>query len=182
MSEVMWFELCAYCPSHWKLNQLAAFQEDGPEWSTIRRFHDSHIREQNRDNMHKHLSFTFLLVSFSCGPLLQYLVCLVPIIIVFLGWLITTTDKDFCVHSSHFLGYIHDSCKIERGNKTAFRYVGVLLNYMHETAPIEALPDKQKPAKFLSPRITYFITLLKIRHLLNVFKTRWVYHLVPHRE
>ncbi len=59
---------------------------------------------------------------------------------------------------------------------------GVLLNDMHETAPIEALPDKKKPAKFLSPKITYFITLLKIRHLLNVFKTRWVYHLVPHRE
>jgi hypothetical protein len=57
-------KLCAYCPSQCKLSQLASFQGDGPAWSTPRRFHCSQTWEQMIDNVRKHLSFTFLQVSF----------------------------------------------------------------------------------------------------------------------
>jgi hypothetical protein len=78
-------ESCAHCPIHRKLSQLEAFQVDGPEWSTQEDSiiqYSSHIWEQILDNVHKHLSFTFLLVSFSCGALLQYIVYLVLTVIV----------------------------------------------------------------------------------------------------
>jgi hypothetical protein len=52
-------------PSHLKPSLLAAFQGDGPGWSTQE---DStvalHICEQMPDNLCEHLSFTFLLISF----------------------------------------------------------------------------------------------------------------------
>ncbi len=34
---------CVHCPSPCKLSQLGAFQGDGPEWSTLRKFHCSRI-------------------------------------------------------------------------------------------------------------------------------------------
>jgi hypothetical protein len=85
--------MCSHVPdvlaSHSKLSQLAAFQECGPGWSSPRRFHCSQIWKQMLDNLGKHLSFTFPLVYFSCGALLQNVVCLVLTVFVFLGWLIT---------------------------------------------------------------------------------------------
>ncbi len=78
-------ESCAHCPVHRKLSQLEAFQGDGPEWSTQEDSivqYNSHIWEQILDNVDKHLSFTFLLVPFSFGALLQYIVYLVLTVIV----------------------------------------------------------------------------------------------------
>ncbi len=48
---------CAHCPSHCKLSQLAAFQWDGPEWSTPRKFHCSYICGQTTDNVLEHCHF-----------------------------------------------------------------------------------------------------------------------------
>jgi hypothetical protein len=67
------------CPSNFRLSLLAAFPRNGPKWSTPRRFHCSHIcQQQTSDNVREQLSFTLLLVIFCCGALLQCLVRLVP--------------------------------------------------------------------------------------------------------
>jgi hypothetical protein len=58
----------AHCPTCFKLSQLAAFHQDGPEYSTPRRFHCCHIWEPMPDNVRNHLSFTFLLLSFLVEP------------------------------------------------------------------------------------------------------------------
>jgi hypothetical protein len=61
MCEIMWSGImCPYNTSHLKPSLLAAFQVDGPEWSTQRRFHCGHIWEQMLDDVHAHLSFIFL--------------------------------------------------------------------------------------------------------------------------
>jgi hypothetical protein len=97
-------KLCAYCPRHCKLSQLAAFRGDGPEW---RRFHCSHIWEQMMDNVHKLLSFTFLQVSFlwSTHPM-SCLSCADRY------YLFRSINHNIIsVYSSHFPGYIRVSCE-----------------------------------------------------------------------
>ncbi len=82
---------CANCQCQFKHSQLAAFQWDRPEWRPSTRFCCSHIWTQMLDNVREHLSFILLKASFSCGALLHFLVHLMLIVIIFLGWLITTT-------------------------------------------------------------------------------------------
>ncbi len=74
---------CAYCSGHLKPSQLSAFQRDGPAWSALKIFHCSHIWIQMLDNVSDYMSFTFLVVSFSCGAIIQLLLFLVLIVIIF---------------------------------------------------------------------------------------------------
>jgi hypothetical protein len=76
-------ESCSHCPSQYKRSRLAAFQGDGAKCKTPRRFPYSHIWEQMLDNVHKHFSFTFLLVSFFLWSTPPYLVFLLLLIIFF---------------------------------------------------------------------------------------------------
>ncbi len=80
MYEIIWCGVI--CPLPRPL-QAESTQGKGPQWRTPRRFHCSHVRPQMLDSVHKHLSCTVLLVSFSRGAILQYLVYLVLIVIIF---------------------------------------------------------------------------------------------------
>ncbi len=88
------------CPSHFRLSLLAAFPRNGSGWSTTKRFHCSHIcQQQMPDSVYEQLSFTILFVinfpisNYSCGALLQCLVFLVNLSLSFLGWFFTRTEK-----------------------------------------------------------------------------------------
>jgi hypothetical protein len=91
---------CNHRPGHRKPSQLAAFQ--GAEWSKPRRFRCSHIWTKMLDNIGEHLSFTFLLVSYSCEALLQCLIYLVLIVTIF-DRLINHKNRSMtsaCIHHS----------------------------------------------------------------------------------
>ncbi len=82
------------CPSHFRFSLLAAFPRNGPGFRTSRRFHYSHIYQQQTPyNVHEQLPFTFLVVIFS-WELLQYLVYLVLIVFIFFRLI---NDENDCV-------------------------------------------------------------------------------------
>ncbi len=88
------------------LNRLAVFQQDRPKWSIPRSFHCSTFYR-----MLACIGLAFLLylptnLSFFFEAFLQYLVSLVLIVDQS-----QEQSKYFCVHPSHFLGYICDNRK-----------------------------------------------------------------------
>ncbi len=83
MCEIMWsWILCPLPKPFLAQSTIAAFQRDGPDCSIQRRFNCSHIWTWMLDNVRKHLSFTFLLVTFPCGAVLWYFVYLMLIVII----------------------------------------------------------------------------------------------------
>jgi hypothetical protein len=86
------FPMNRACPSSaWVTSSpspLAAFQEDGPQWKTQRRFHcnHNHIHTQMLENVCLAFIIYFLTgLLFSCGILFQYFVYEVLIVIIFLA-------------------------------------------------------------------------------------------------
>ncbi len=95
-----------------KPSQLAALQGDGPEWSTPISLYSSHSFVQLLD----HVSLVFVICLHTVFLILveHPSNILLPIadVVIFLGWLITRQgQRFFCVHSSHFLGYISERHK-----------------------------------------------------------------------
>jgi hypothetical protein len=92
--------------SHCRLSLLAA--EEGVDLDGA---HQESLRATKSvtsgcRTMYVNITIYFPSPVLSCGTLLKYCVCLALIVIIFLGWLIKTTDKSFHVRCHVFLARV----------------------------------------------------------------------------
>ncbi len=82
------------------ISQPAAFQGDGPEWRTLRRFHCIHIWEQMTDNVHETFAIYLPTSIFFLGSI-PPISCLPSADCYYIFWLVNHNDRkktSMCIH------------------------------------------------------------------------------------